>query len=129
MDARAPGRRGAQVTRCSVTTGFFVLGRCGEAAVTACPQCARPACAAHAGPDGLCPSCAAARRYGRRDPHDPSWTVIYRRSYYERSSRDYRDPLWYTTFDEYDRGAFNPGDDWAHGGDWDHDDDAGFVDS
>ncbi len=51
------------------------------------------------------------------------------REYYQRSSQTYRDTYWYSTFDEYDRGAFNPGDDYSYGGDWGPDDDTGFVDS
>ncbi|XRQ05614.1 hypothetical protein ACN3XK_55080 [Actinomadura welshii] len=117
------------MTRCTVTTGFFVLGRCGQAAAASCLRCSRAVCAAHAGQGGLCPECAAAQGYGAQDPHDPSWVGGYRRAYYERTSRTYRDPNWYAMFDQYDRGAFNPGDDWSHGGDWGPDDDTGFVDS
>ncbi|TDB91641.1 hypothetical protein [Actinomadura sp. 7K534] len=117
------------MTPCSVTTGFFVLGRCGQAAVVSCPGCGRPVCGAHAAANGLCPECGAAQGYGTHDPHHPAWTGGYRRHYYQRSSQLYNDALWYTTFNEYDRGAFNPGDDWSHGGDWGPDDDTGFVDS
>ncbi|WP_433476887.1 hypothetical protein ACQPZP_07415 [Spirillospora sp. CA-142024] len=117
------------MTRCTVTTGFFVLGRCGQTAVAACPQCARPVCAVHAGPGGLCPECAMAQGYRPHDPHDPSWTGWYRRHYYQTSSRTYSDTYWYSSFDQYDRGAFNPGDDYSSGGDWGPDDDTGFVDS
>ncbi|MFI0483972.1 hypothetical protein [Actinomadura sp. 9N215] len=117
------------MNRCTVTTGFFVLGRCGQQAVASCPQCARPVCAAHAGPGGLCSECAAAQGYGTPDPHHPSWTGGFRRRYYQSSSRAYNDTYWYSSFDEYDRGAFNPGDDYSHGGDWDGDDGTGFVDS
>ncbi|TDE19734.1 hypothetical protein [Actinomadura sp. 6K520] len=117
------------MTPCSVTTGFFVLGRCGQAAVASCPGCGRAVCGAHAGPGGLCPECGAAQGYGTPDPHHPAWTGGYRRHYYQRSSHLYNDAMWYSTFNEYDRGAFNPGDDWSHGGDWGPDDDTGFVDS
>ncbi|MGP4021821.1 hypothetical protein [Actinomadura sp. 3N407] len=117
------------MTRCTVTTGFFVLGHCGQAAVASCPQCGRAVCGAHAAPGGLCPECAAAQGYRTDDPHDPSWTRGYRRHYYQRSSQTYRDSYWYSSFDEYDRGAFNPGGEYSHGGDWGTDDDTGFVDS
>ncbi|TDC83162.1 hypothetical protein [Actinomadura sp. 7K507] len=117
------------MNRCSVTTGFFVLGRCGQAAVAACPQCGQAVCAEHAGPDGLCPGCRTARGYETQDPHDPAWTAGYRRRYYRSSSREYNDAAWYSSFDEYDRGAFNPGDQYSHGGDWGADEDMGFVDS
>lgn len=117
------------MTRCTVTTGFFVLGRCGQAAVVTCPHCARPVCAAHAAPGGACPECAAARGYRTQDPHDPTWVGNRRREYYHRSSQTYQDTYWYSSFDEYDRGAFNPGDDYSYGGDWGPDDDTGFVDS
>lgn len=129
MDAAGHGRGEAHVTGCSVTTGFFVLGRCGQPAAGSCPRCSRVVCAAHASAGGLCPECAAAQGYGGSDPHDPTWTSGYRRHYYQRTSRTYNDPVWYSNFDEYDRGAFNPGDDRMHGGDWEADDDAGFVDS
>jgi hypothetical protein len=129
VDASRFGREEDPMTRCTVTIGFFVLGRCGQAAVTSCPQCARPVCAEHAYQDGLCPECGAAHGRGTRDPHQPSWTRGYRREYYQRSSQTYSDTYWYSSFDEYDRGAFNPGDDYSHGGDWGPDDDTGFVDS
>lgn len=129
MDAAGNSREEDQMTRCTVTTGFFVLGRCGQAAVASCPQCRRPVCAAHAAQGGLCPECAAAQGYGTRDPHHPSWTGGYRRHYYRHSSQVYSDVHWYSSFDEYDRGAFNPGDDYSSGGDWGPDDDTGFVDS
>jgi hypothetical protein len=130
MDAaRRGGREEDQVTRCGVTTGFFVLGRCGQAAVASCPQCRRAVCAAHAAQGGLCPECAAAQGYGTQDPHHPAWAGGYRRRYYRSSSEAYNDVYWYSAFDEYDRGAFNPGDDFSYGGDWGPDDDTGFVDS
>jgi len=129
VDAARHGREEGEVTRCTVTTGFFVLGRCGQAAVASCPHCERPVCAAHAAPGGMCPECAAARGYGTQDPHDPAWAGGYRRRYYQRSSQYYNDTFWYSSFDEYDRGAFNPGDDYSYGGDWGPDDDTGFVDS
>ncbi|SNR48036.1 hypothetical protein SAMN06265355_10392 [Actinomadura mexicana] len=129
MDAARHGREEDHVNRCTVTTGFFVLGRCGRSAVATCPQCGRPVCGAHAGPNALCPECAAAQGYRTQDPHHPGWTHGYRREYYQGSSQTYNDGYWYSSFDEYDRGAFNPGDDYSHGGDWEPDDDTGFVDS
>ncbi|MFG2085084.1 hypothetical protein [Spirillospora sp. NPDC048824] len=120
------------MTRCSVTTGFFVLGRCGQVAAASCAQCRRAVCAAHAAyaaQGALCPECAAAQGYGTPDPHHPSWAGGYRRHYYRRSSQVYSDVHWYSSFDAFDRGAFNPGDDYSQGGDWGADDDTGFVDS
>lgn len=118
------------VTPCSVTTGFFVLGRCGQAAVASCPQCHQPICGRHVDVNGLCPSCAAAAGYGANDPHDPRWVGTYRRYHYHRTSQTYSDTAWYAGMDSYDRGTFNPGDDWSSGsGDFGSDDDTGFVDS
>ncbi|WP_242900621.1 hypothetical protein [Actinomadura terrae] len=117
---------------CTVTTGFFVLAHCGRAAVASCPQCSRPVCDRHgAQQGGLCPECVSAQEYGgEAEPYDPSWTSGYRRRYYERSSQAYSDPAWYSSFNEYDRGAFNPGDGYSYGeGDFDPGHDTGFVDS
>ncbi|MFD0691806.1 hypothetical protein [Actinomadura fibrosa] len=118
----------SQVNRCTVTTGFFVLGRCGRAAVAACGQCGRPVCAEHA-TGALCPECALAQGYAPQDPHDPAWVRGYRRRHYERSSQTYNDAYWYSSFDEYDRGAFNPGDEYSYGGGDFDDDGMDFVDS
>ena len=117
------------MTRCNVTTGFFVLGRCGQEAVASCGQCGRPICAQHAGQHGVCPECMAAQGYATQDPHDPSWAGGKRRGFYQNSSHAYSDTYWYSSFDHYDRGAFNPGDDYSQGGDFGSDDDTGFVDS
>jgi hypothetical protein len=114
---------------CMVTTGFFVLGRCGRSSVSACPQCRRSLCGEHLGPNGLCPECAAAYGYGAHDPHDPRWAQSYRRTYYHRSSQSYSDPLMYSSFDSYDRGAFEPGNDYSSDDDDYGDDDSGTVDS
>ncbi|MDL4772640.1 hypothetical protein [Actinomadura xylanilytica] len=118
------------MTRCTVTTGFFVLGRCGRPSVAACPQCARPVCDEHAaGPNGLCPECAAAQGYGSHDAHDPGWAGGYRRHFYQSTSSTYQDRAWYSSFDSYDRGSFERGGDHSFAeGDFD-DDDTGFVDS
>jgi len=119
-----------ELTPCSVTTGFFVLGRCGGPAVAACGQCGQPICQAHVEANGLCPECAAAAGYAPQDPHDPRWVGGYRRWFHHRTSQAYNDPTWYSSFDSYDRGSFNPGDDWNSGsGDFGGDDGGGFVDS
>ncbi|WP_433333192.1 hypothetical protein [Spirillospora sp. CA-294931] len=117
-------------TPCTVTTGFFVLGRCGRAAVQQCPQCGRAICGTHVGSHGLCPECVVAAGYGSHDPHAPGWVSGYRRWFYQRSSQSYNDTIWYSSFDSYDRGTFNPGDDYySSGGDDFGGDDSGFVDS
>lgn len=112
-------------TACRVTTGFFVLGRCGRPAVTMC-GCGRPVCAEHAGPNGLCPECAAAQGYGV-DPYDRAWTRRYRRQSRQRTSSEYRDDDWFYGFDAYDRGAFNPEN--AYGPEYEGDHGPDFVDS
>jgi hypothetical protein len=119
----------APAAPCMVTTGFFVLGKCGRASVSDCAQCRRPVCAQHQGPGGRCPECAAARGQAAQDPHHPGWAQGYRRRYYERSSRHYSDSSWYSAFDAYDRSAFEPGNDYSSGGDYDFDHDSGLVDS
>lgn len=118
------------MTPCTVTTGFFLLGRCGRPAVAACPGCGRAICAEHAVQGGYCPACAA-QAGGPPDPYDPSYASGYRRRYYESSSQTYYDDQWYSSFDSHDRGAFNPGDGYSYGeGDFGPDDgDGGFVDS
>ncbi|WP_103939709.1 hypothetical protein [Thermomonospora echinospora] len=115
------------MNRCTVTSGFFVLGHCGRTAVAPCAQCGRPTCQEHYGPDGLCAECRAAAS-PTRSPYDEQWVRGYRRGYYSRSSQTYGDATWYSGFDEYDRGAFNPGQG-HYLGDYDHDGDDGFVDS
>jgi hypothetical protein len=92
---------------CGATTGFFVLGRCGDPSVTTC-RCGRALCAEHAGAQGLCPECAGVQGYA--DPYRPGWARGFRRSYYQRSSYDYGDPGMFTTYDSYDRGGFDQGD-------------------
>ncbi|WP_018655992.1 hypothetical protein [Actinomadura flavalba] len=116
------------MTPCGVTTGFFVLGHCGQPAVAGCPGCGQPVCGAHVSAQGFCPECVARQGYRTDDPYDPAWVHQRRRSYYQSSSRTYSDALWYSSFDSYDRGGFNPGDDWAAGGDFGDEGDA-FVDS
>ncbi|WP_153532020.1 hypothetical protein [Actinomadura macrotermitis] len=114
------------MTPCDVTTGFFVLARCGRPAVVGCPRCGRPVCDRHAGPQGLCPECAGPQN---DDPYDPRWAGGYRRRYYSSSSQTYNDTTWYSSFDDYDRGGFNTGDDYSYGSGDFGDDDGGFVDS
>ena len=75
--------------RCSVTTGFFVLESCPNAAAHQCPRCRRPICPAHthyppgghfAGP---CPECYASDVRHLGDPrNDPNWTETFRRLFY-----------------------------------------------
>lgn len=97
---------------CAVTTGFFVLGRCGRRSVAAC-RCGRPMCAEHAGPQGLCPECEGAQNYG--DPYHPGWAQGFRRLFYRQSSQRYGDTGWYDGFDTYDRGSFDVGGDVDYG--------------
>ena len=112
---------------CGATTGFFVLGRCGRAAVTVC-RCGRAICGEHVDQQGLCPECAGAQGYA--DPYRPGWARGFRRSYYQRSSYDYGDPYLYTNYDSFDRSGFDQGDDFAIGGDTDADSgDGGWTDS
>jgi hypothetical protein len=103
VDAAGDGEE-IRLNPCAVTTGFFVLGRCGRPSVTAC-GCGRPVCAEHVDPQGRCPECAAAQAYA--DPFHPGWARGHRRRYYEQSSGQYGDPIWYSRFDSYDRGQFD----------------------
>lgn len=115
---------------CAVTTGFFVLGRCGRPSVTVC-RCGRSVCARHVDPQGQCPECAAAQAYA--DPFHPGWARGYRRRYYQQSSGMYNDAVWYSRFDSYDRGQFDAGDGVDVGGydgdGFDGDDGNDWVDS
>jgi hypothetical protein len=118
------------LNRCAVTSGFFVLGRCGQAAVAPCGRCGRPVCQEHYGLGGLCPGCRATAAHPSEDPYENEWAWGYRHGFYARSAQTYQDPTWYSNFDAYDRGAFDPGQ--GHSPD-DHDygsgDGSGFVDS
>lgn len=116
-----------RVTPCMVTTGFFVLGRCGRPAVAPCGRCGRPFCDRHAAPGGLCPECAAAQGYG--SPYDPLWTVGYRGHHAHSSTPHYAGPGYYTDFDDFDRGAFDPEDQGDFGDVQFDDGDRDFVDS
>ena len=113
------------MNHCMVTTGFFVLGRCGRPPVATCGSCGRPACDRHVLPGGVCSECAAAQGY--QDPHHPLWARGYRRAYYQRSSSTYGDTYYYSSFDDYDRGAFDPDD--AYDPDYEPYDGNGYVDS
>ncbi len=100
------------MTPCTATTGFFILGRCGRAAVTQC-RCGRPVCSRHTASQGLCSECAAAQGYP--DPHARGWAGAYRRQYYQDSSTFYQDPGWYSSFDSYDRDGFDVGGGFDYG--------------
>ncbi|MEU0564926.1 hypothetical protein ABZ297_05965 [Nonomuraea sp. NPDC005983] len=116
------------MTPCLVSTGFFVLGRCGRPSVAGCAGCGRPICDRHVAPGGLCPECATAQGYG--SPYDPFWTSGFRAHHYHSSASTYSDPTWYATFDDYDRGAFDPDDQGDFGeSDFGDGDDRDFVDS
>lgn len=94
------------MTPCTVTTGFFTLGKCGVMAVAGCPSCGRALCANHVTEGGLCPECAA----GRSQVGHPAAAAAYRRrAHRHRTSQEYSDAGWYTGFDSYDRAAFAPG--------------------
>jgi hypothetical protein len=100
------------MTPCTATTGFFVLGRCGRPAVTQC-RCGRPVCSRHVESEGLCSECAAAQGYA--DPYGRGWARGYRRRYYQDSSQQYQDPMWYSSFDSYDRDSFDVGGGFDYG--------------
>lgn len=111
---------------CTVTTGFFVLGRCGRPAVMTC-GCQRLVCAEHVTFGNMCPECATAQGYPADDPYNPVWTSGYRRAYYRRSAHQYHDTTWYASFDHHDRGGFDPG--YASNPDFADDGGSGWVDS
>jgi hypothetical protein len=91
---------------CTVTTGFFVLRRCGRPAVAACPACGRPLCTNHVADAGLCPECAAQRGYLR---HPQAAWSHHRRGFFTASSHDFGDMGMFTALDEFDRAPFDPG--------------------
>ena len=93
------------MTPCAVTTGFFTLGKCGRTAVAGCPGCGRAICAGHVTDGGYCPECAAARH---QFSHPAAVAARRRRVYRQRSAEQYSDAVWYTSFDTYDRAAFDP---------------------
>jgi hypothetical protein len=94
------------VITCGVTTGFFVLRRCGVTAVTGCARCRRPLCADQVAEGGLCPECAAA--HGHR-VHPAAARAFHRRAFYASSAHSYHDRHFYDSLDDYDRSAFDPG--------------------
>ncbi|GAA4604683.1 hypothetical protein BJY16_005102 [Actinoplanes octamycinicus] len=94
------------MTPCTVTTGFFTLGKCGVMAVAGCPACQRPLCAGHITESGLCPECAAARN---QVGHPAAAAAYRRRMHRHRTAGEYQDAGWYAGFDAYDRSAFDPG--------------------
>lgn len=111
------------MTGCAVTTGFFVLARCGTPAVAGCAQCRRPLCAAHVTDQGLCPECAAAYGHG----HPAAAVASHRRSFRSRLARVYSDRYWYDQLDDFDRAPFAPGA--AGNQEYPDGDESGLVDS
>lgn len=112
------------MTPCTVTTGFFVLRRCGRPAVAGCPACGRPICAAHVADGGMCPDCAAQRgHFG----HPQASSSHHRRGFYSHSSQDFGDANMFAMLNAFDREPFDPG----NGGetDYDADGDDSLVDS
>jgi hypothetical protein len=93
------------MTPCGVTTGFFVLRRCGNPAVTGCAQCRRPLCQTHVADGGLCPECAAARGFRT---HPAAGAAYHRRTFYGHTSHIYHDSSFYNSLDYYDRAPFDP---------------------
>ena len=95
---------------CAVTTGFFVLKRCGVLAATTCVQCTRPLCAAHVAEAGLCPECSVARGHGTGPTSHPVTKATHRRrAFYAGSSHHFSDSSWYDSLDRCDREPFEPG--------------------
>jgi hypothetical protein len=113
---------------CAVTTGVFVLRRCTGLAVAWCSRCRRPLCSAHVAEAGCCPECAAATGFGAGPGASPVTVAArHRRAFRARSSAHYRDPVWYSSLDDFDRAAFAPGA--AGSQDYDPDDGSALVDS
>lgn len=106
---------------CTVTTGFFVLRRCGRPAVAACPACGRPICANHVAEAGLCPDCAAARGFFG---HRQAASSRHRRAFFTQTGTDFGDVAMFTRFDNFDRAPFDPG----NGGETEYDADGGDGD-
>jgi hypothetical protein len=76
---------------------------------------------------GLCPECSGVQGYA--DPYRPGWARGYRRTYYQRTAYDYGDPVFYDTYDSYDRDGFDQGGDFDIGGDVGDSGDGGWDDS
>jgi hypothetical protein len=109
------------MTVCTVTTGFFVLRRCGRPPVAGCPACGRPLCAIHIADAGLCPECAAQRGY-LGNPHASS--AHHRRGFFSSSGHDFGDVALFQRLDDFDRAPFDPG----AGGETEYDADGGDGD-
>lgn len=109
---------------CTVTTGFFVLRRCGRPGVAACPACGRPLCATHIADGGLCPECAAARGLLG---HPQAAASHRRRGFYTASGHDFGDLSLFSMLDAFDRAPFDPGN--GNETEYDADGDDSLVDS
>jgi hypothetical protein len=102
------------MTPCTVTTGFFVLRRCGRPAVAGCPACGRPICVNHIADGGMCPECAAARGLLH---HPQAAAARHRRGFLSHSSADFGDASMFQFLDSFDRAPFDP----DNGGETDYD--------
>jgi hypothetical protein len=109
------------MTVCTVTTGFFVLRRCGRPVVAGCPACGRPLCVNHVADGGLCPECAAARGHLG---HPNAASSHHRRGFFTTSAHDFGDVTMFSMLDRFDRAPFDPG----NGGGTDYDADGGDDD-
>ena len=114
------------MTVCTVTTGFFVLRRCGRPVVAGCPACGRPLCVNHLADGGLCPECAAQRGHLR---HPQAASSHHRRGFFSHSSHDFGDMTMFTIFDAFDRAPFEPDAGGETDYDADGDGDDNLVDS
>ena len=132
------------MTPCTVTTGFFVLRRCGRPPVAGCPACGRPICATHVAEHGFCPDCAAQRgffgnpqassshhrhAFGLGLAEHPEWqlkdsngAVVYVGT---RVAGDFGDPSFFAVLNSFDRAPFDP----DSGDETDYDADGGGDDS
>ncbi len=90
---------------CTVTTGFFVLRRCGRPVVASCPACRRPLCTNHIADAGLCPECAAQRGYLG---HPQASSSHHRRGFFTSTSRDFGDHHMFSMLNAFDRAPFDP---------------------
>jgi hypothetical protein len=102
---------------CTVTTGFFVLRRCGRPPVATCPACGRPLCMNHIADAGLCPECAATQGYLG---HPQASSSHHRRGFFMSSAQDFSDASLFNMFNMFDRAPFDPG----AGGHTEYDDDS-----
>ena len=107
----AGGGAGARRT-CTATVGFFVLDRCSRGAQAACSRCSRSVCKQHwmqlpGDPAGVCPECYAAARGRTGNVDDPYWEIGYRREFFWEVSSDTGDNAWWSSFDSFDREAFD----------------------